>query len=134
MRQFWIWKKKSIPQKATPQTKIFLNLLKYYWKNAFGLEGRKFVILFPPNRKKNTQKKGELFSFFEIFTGEFSHFLVTKKVFLFTKKWLNSAVKISKNEKSSPFFWVFFFLFGGIKKKNSRCSFSKIIQQLFFFY
>ena len=61
-----------------------------------------------PQQKKNTQNKGELFSFFEIFTTKFSHFLVTKKLFFATKKWLNSAVKILKNEKSSPFFWVFF--------------------------
>ena len=61
-----------------------------------------------PKRKKNTPKSGQLFSFFEIFTAEFSHFFVTKKYFFVTKKWLNSAVKISKNEKSCPLFGVFF--------------------------
>ena len=40
----------------------------------------------PPQTEKNAPKRGELFSFFEIFTAEFSHFLVTKKnVFLSQK-------------------------------------------------
>jgi len=45
--------------------------------------GKFFLCLQP---EKNTQEKGELFSFFEIFTAEFSHFLVTKKLFFLTKK------------------------------------------------
>ena len=66
----------------------------------------------PPQTENKYPKKGrELFSFLEIFTAEFSHFLVTKTKFFCHKKWLNSAVKISKNEKSSPLFW------GGIKTK-----------------
>ena len=63
-------------------------------------------------RKKNTPKRGQLFSFFEIFTADFSHFLVTKKMFFVTKKRLNSAVEISKNEKSCPLFGAFFFRLG----------------------
>ena len=41
-----------------------------------------------------------------------------KKMFFVTKKWLNSAaaVKISKNKKSPPLFWVFFSVRGGHKK------------------
>ena len=58
----------------------------------------------PPNRKKYP-KKGTTFSIFEIFTVGFNHFFITKK-------WLNSAAKISKNEKSGPLFGDFF-LFGG---------------------
>ena len=49
--------------------------------------GKIFFIPPPPKQQKITPKRGELFSFFEIFTAEFSHFLVTKKnVFLVTKK------------------------------------------------
>ena len=72
-----------------------------------------------PKRKKNTPKKGQHFSFFEIFTTESSHFFVTKKHFFVTKKSLNSAVKISKNEKSCPPFWGIFSPFGERIKKNS---------------
>ena len=36
----------------------------------------------PPKQKRNTQKKGELFSFFKIFTAEFGHYFLTKKRFL----------------------------------------------------
>ena len=41
---------------------------------------------YSPKQETNTQKKGELFSFFEIFTAEFSHFLVTKKTFFLSPK------------------------------------------------
>ena len=73
-----------------------------------------------PQTEKKYPKRGELFSFFEIFTAEFGHFLVRKNSFFVTKKWLNSAVKISKNEKSSPFSWVFFS--GWRHKKNFPCA------------
>ena len=43
-------------------------------------------VFYASNQKKIHKKRGELFSFFEIFTAEFSHFLVTKKLFFLTKK------------------------------------------------
>ena len=53
------------------------------------------IFFYPPKQKTNTPKREPLFSFYKIFTAEFSHFLVTQKnVFFVTKKWLNSAVKI----------------------------------------
>ena len=84
---------------------------------VYHTEGKLFF--YPlPKRARNTPKRGELFSFFEFFTAEFNHFLVTKKMFFVTKKWLKFAVKISKNEKSSLLFGVFFFRLGrGLKKK-----------------
>jgi len=44
---------------------------------------------FPQQTKTNTPKRVELFSFFKLV--------------------VNSSVKISKNEKSLPIFWIFFF-------------------------
>ena len=82
----------------------------------------------PQTEKKNTPKRGQLFSFFEIFTAaaEFTHFFVTKKMFFVIKKWLNSAVRISKNELSP--FWGILFQFGGGggDKKKTISSMTKI--------
>ena len=47
-------------------------------KNTYFFATWNFFLFPPPKQKTNTQKKGELFSFFKIFTAKFSHFLVTK--------------------------------------------------------
>ena len=58
------------------------------------------IFFYSPQTEKMIQKGGQPFLFFEIFTAEFSNFLLTKKCFFVAKKGLNSEVKISKNEKS----------------------------------
>ena len=76
--------------------------------------------LLSPQTKENTPKiRGDLFSFFEIFTAEFLKSLFgDKKTFFVTKKWLNSAVKISKKwTKFSPFWGIFLSVWGTIKNK-----------------
>ena len=73
----------------------------------------------PPQTEKKIPQKGDnFFSFFEIFTAECSHFLVTKKTFFlspksdYTLQW-----KFRKTKKVVPFLGYFFFsLGGGIKK------------------
>ena len=45
-----------------------------------------FFLFSPQTEKTNTPTRGQLFSFFKIFTADFSHFLVTKtNVFLSQK-------------------------------------------------
>ena len=88
------------------------------------------LFLNPPQENQKTfkkvfQKEEPLFSFFEIFTADVSHFLVTKKHFCCDQKVTKSKFcsKHFKNEKVVPFLKYFFeSLFGlweGIKKKFS---------------
>ena len=86
-------------------TAVICMLLRHIYQN--GILRKENVFLFPPKQTtKIPKKEEELFSFFKIFTAEFSQFFDDKKnIFFVTKKWLNSAVKISKNEKSGPPFF-----------------------------
>ena len=87
-----------------------------------------------PQTKKNTPKR-ELFSFFEIFTVEFSHFLWQKNIFCCDQKVTKLySENFEKWKKFSPF-WVFFSVWGrggGIEKKISKCPFLKAPCWLFF--
>ena len=83
-----------------PRRPIFV--IKY-----LGYDGKFFFI--SPNWK-NYPKKGTTFFVFRNFhLQSLVIFWWKKNFFFFIKKWLNSAVKISKNEKSCPLFGVFFF-------------------------
>jgi hypothetical protein len=63
-----------------------------FWTKTPILGGGDFAIVMdmffisPPQQKKNTPKEGQLFSFFEIFTAEFTQFLVTKNIFFLAPK------------------------------------------------
>ena len=82
------------------------------WKKCFFIP--------PPQTEKKYPKKWQLFSFFENFTAEFSHFLVTKKMFFlspksdYTLQW-----KFWKTKKSCHFLGIFFQFGGGGDKKNN---------------
>ena len=84
-------------------------------KNFFECELEKNFFYPPPPQTE--KKRGPLFSFFEIFTAEFSHFLMTKKHFFCHQKVTKlCSENFEKRKKWSPFCFCFF-LFGGDKKK-----------------
>ena len=99
------------------------------------MNSRNFLIPPPPplNRKKNTPKKGELFSFFEIFTAEFSHFLVIKKSFFCHQKVTKLCSENFEKWKKFSLFGEYFFSVWGYKKKNSNWWLQKFIQKNLYF-
>ena len=72
----------------------------------------------PTQTEKKYPKKGTTFFRFSNISLSLVTFWWQKIIFFVTKKWLNSAVKISKNEKSCPLFGVFFSVWGDKKKSN----------------
>ena len=65
------------------------------------------VFFYPPPPPKQNKKRDHFFRFSKFSLQSSVTFWWQKKHFFVTKKWLNSAVKISKNEKSGPLFGVY---------------------------